>query len=62
MKRMLIGLACVAALLCVALTASAEPAITRNGYTAYLGENNHLYLQDPTGKTQVLENPIADVV
>lgn len=62
MKRMLIGLACVAALLCVALTASAEPAITRNGYTAYLGENNHLYLQDPTGKTQVLEKPIADVV
>lgn len=62
MKRMLIGLVCVMALMCLALTASAEPAITRNGYTAYLGANNHLYLVDPTGNAQVLEKPIADVV
>ena len=62
MKRMLIGLVCVMALVCVALTASAEPAITRNGYTAYLGANNYLYLVDPTGNAQVLEKPIADVV
>lgn len=62
MKRMIIGFACAIALLCVALTASAEPAITRNGYTAYLGANNYLYLQDPTGKAQFLEKPIADVV
>ena len=62
MKRMLIGLVCALALVCAALTASAEPAITRNGYTAYLGAENHLYLVDPTGKAQVLEKPIGDIV
>ena len=62
MKRMFFGFLCAAALLCMALTASAEPAITRNGYTAYLGAENHLYLVDPTGRAQVLEKPIGDIV
>ena len=61
MKRIIIGLMCLAMLLCVALSASAEPVVTHGGYTAYLRENNYLYLQTPV-KTMWLETPISDIV
>lgn len=61
MKRIIICLICLTALLCVALSASAEPVMTHGGYTAYLGENNYLYLQTPV-KTMWLTTPIADIV
>ncbi len=42
--------------------ALAEPSMTHLGYTAYLGDSNELYLQDPTGTVRVLRYPIADVL
>lgn len=62
MRKTLIALACLAALLCLTLSASAEPAVSRGGYTAYLGPENSLYLEDPTGATSWLNVPIADIV
>ena len=61
MKRIIIGLICLTVLLCAALSASAEPVMTHGGYTAYLGQNNFLYLQTPV-KTMWLETPIANIV
>lgn len=59
MKKLLIMLA---ALLLMALPALAEPMVTADGYTAWLGESSHMYLQDPLGVIKVLRHPIADIV
>jgi len=50
------------ALLMLALPALAEPMVTADGYTAWLGESSHMYLQDPLGIVKVLRYPIADII
>lgn len=40
----------------------AEPMMMKNGYTAYLGQNNELYLEDPTGTVRVLRYPVAQIL
>ena len=59
MKKLLMMLA---ALLLLTLPAMAEPMVNADGYTAWLGESSHMYLQDPTGVVKVLRYPIADIV
>lgn len=49
-------------MLTLALPALAEPMVTAEGYTAWLGESSHMYLEDPMGATKVLRHPIADIV
>lgn len=61
MKRFCLMLLCLLALT-LALPALADPVLTSaTGYTAYLGENNYLYLKDPENVTKVLQTPIADL-
>lgn len=61
MKRSISAICLILALL-MALPASAAPILTgTTGYTAYLGENNYLYLTDPEGVTKVLQTPIASL-
>ena len=59
MKKLMLMLLCLLALV---LPALAEPMVSGGGYTAYLGQNNHMYLQDPLGTTKVLRYPIADLI
>lgn len=60
MKRFAL-LLCLLALV-LAVPAMADPVLTSaTGYTAYLGENNYLYLKDPEHVTKVLQTPIADL-
>lgn len=59
MKKLILILA---ALLALTLPALAEPMVTADGYTAWLGESSHMYLQDPLGATKVLRHPIADII
>ena len=62
MRKTLTVLLC-AVLLCSLLgAASADAVITRNGYAAYLGESNYLYLRDTQGVTKVLRHPIRSIV
>ncbi|MBQ2952607.1 MAG: peptidoglycan-binding protein [Clostridia bacterium] len=58
MKKLLLTLAL---LLALTLPALAEPMVAADGYTAWLGENSHMYLLDPAGATKVLRYPIADI-
>ena len=60
MKKLLPAL--LSLILLTAAVALAEPSMTHLGYTAYLGDSNELYLQDPTGTVRVLRYPIADVL
>lgn len=61
MKRFCLMLLCLLALM-LAVPALADPVLTSTtGYTAYLGENNYLYLKDPENVTKVLQTPIADL-
>ena len=59
MKKLLLMLA---ALMLLSLPALAEPMVTGDGYTAWLGESSHMYLEDPLGVTKVLRHPIADII
>lgn len=61
MKKLILALLCVALTLGLASAAMADAVITRNGYTAYLGQENHLFLLDPAGVSHVLPTPIADL-
>lgn len=62
MKKRLLSLICLLLALLLALPAMADPIVTGNhGYTAYLGENNYLYLTDPQAVTKVLQTPIASL-
>lgn len=58
MKKLWMLLAC----LLLSLPALAEPVVMGDGYTAYLGESNYMYLLDPLGATKVLRYPIADLI
>lgn len=60
MKKQWLTLSLAAALL--VNTAMAAPSVTSQGYTAYLGSNNELYLQDVMGQTRVLRYPVGDVL
>lgn len=61
MKRTCFLLLCLLALM-LALPAMADPVLTSaTGYTAYLGENNYLYLKDPQNVTKVLQTPISNL-
>lgn len=61
MKRTILMLVCLLALM-LALPALADSVLTSTtGYTAYLGENNYLYLKDPENITKVLQTPIANL-
>lgn len=62
MRKFLVTLICTALLLTLCATAMAAPVLSSNGYTAYLGESNYLYLRDPAGVTRVLRRPIKDLV
>ena len=61
MKKLILALLCVTLTLGLASAAMADAVITRNGYTAYLGQENHLFLLDPAGVSHVLPTPIADL-
>ena len=58
MKKLILILALMLAL---ALPALAEPMVSADGYTAWLGENSHMYLLDPMGMQKVLRYPMADI-
>ena len=58
MKKLILILAL---LLALTLPALAEPMVSADGYTAWLGENSHMYLLDPMGATKVLRYPMADI-
>ncbi len=60
MKKLFFA-ALIAALLVSSFAALADPMVSADGYTAYLGDENHLYLAAPDGKTKVLRFPMADV-
>ncbi|MBQ7305791.1 MAG: hypothetical protein IJW85_06235, partial [Clostridia bacterium] len=63
MKKRSISILCMLLALLLALPAAAEPIVSGTaGYTAYLGENNYLYLTDPAGITKVLQTPIANLI
>jgi len=59
MKKLMLTLLC---LLALALPAGAEPMVSGDGYTAYLGQNNHMYLEDPLGAVKVLRYPIGNLL
>jgi len=62
MKKRSLSLVCLILALLMTLSAGAEPLISNSqGYTAYLGESNYLYLTDPEGLTKVLQSPIASL-
>ncbi len=61
MKRFL-SLCCALALPLIAHTALAEPMVASGGYTAYLGENNYLFVVSPEDAVSMLRYPIADVL
>lgn len=62
MRKILVSLLCASLLLGLAAAALADPVLNSDGYTAYLGESNYLYLRDPEGVTRVLRYPIKDLV
>ena len=62
MSKQLLALSCLVLVLMLGATAVAEPLLTNGTDTAYLGQNNWLYLQGKDGSTRHLKTPIADVV
>ena len=50
------------ALLAFAVGANAERYITNGSYTAYVGENDYTYLEDPTGVTKVLQTATKELL
>ena len=62
MKKLTMLLTMTLAALLLALPALAEPMVSADGYTAWLGESSHMYLQDPLGSQKVLRYPIADII
>ena len=51
----------VLALLAFAVGANAERYVTNGSYTAYIGENDYTYLEDPTGVTKVLQTATKEL-
>ena len=49
-------------LMLLAAGASASPLLTKSNGTAWLGENNYLFVKDTTGVVKQLPSPIADIV
>ena len=43
-------------------TAAASPLLTRENGTAWLGENNYLFVKDGAGVVKQLPSPIADII
>ena len=62
MKKLTILLTLTLTALFFACPALAEPMVSAGGYTAWLGESSHMYLQDPLGNQKVLRYPIADII
>lgn len=62
MRKLFFSAVLLVTLLLMAAGAVAEPVITHNGYTAYLGEDNYLFLEDPNRATMVLRLPISEIV
>lgn len=62
MKRKLILGLCLAVTLGLLGTALAEPVLTDGHYTAWLGENNNLFLVDEAGAVKTMSTPMADLV
>ncbi|MBR3762973.1 MAG: hypothetical protein IKK57_00285, partial [Clostridia bacterium] len=62
MKKLTMLLVMTLAALLMTLPALAEPMVSAGGYTAWLGESSHMYLQDPLGAQKVLRYPIADII
>ena len=52
----------VLALLAFAVGANAERYVTNGSYTAYIGENDYTYLEDPTGVTKVLQTATKELL
>ena len=44
------------------LGANAERYVTNGSYTAYIGENDYTYLEDPTGVTKVLQTATKELL
>lgn len=62
MRKLFCSVLLLLLMLILAASAAAEPVITHRGYTAYLGESNYLFLEDPNRVTMVLRLPIAEIV
>ena len=43
-------------------TSTAAPLILGQGYTAYIGESNYLFLEDPAGSAKVLRAAISNLI
>lgn len=48
-------------LLLLPLYALGDPAMMKNGYTAWIGENDWLYLRDPAGGLKYMPSAMADL-
>ena len=62
MKKLFLAIVSFTLALTLACGAMADAVITGNGYAAYLGESNYLYLRDPSGVSRILRAPIKDLV
>ena len=63
MRKHFLAAACLMMSLLLAVPALAEPLVSNGSYTAYLADNNHLYLTEhATNVTKVLANPIATLI
>lgn len=61
MKRLLPLLAMVL-MISIAASAMAAPLMLGHGYTAYIGENSYLFLEDPNGSAKVLRATISSLL
>ncbi|MGN0745660.1 MAG: peptidoglycan-binding protein [Aristaeellaceae bacterium] len=62
MKKLFLAIVSLTLALTLCCGALADAVISGNGYAAYLGESNYLYLRDPSGVSRILRAPIKDLV
>ena len=62
MKKLFLAIVSFTLALTMACGAMADAVVSGNGYAAYLGESNYLYLRDPSGVSRILRAPIKDLV
>ena len=60
MKRLWIAALC-AMLMALALPALADPVVTDGSYLAYIGEEQHLFLEDAAGGVKTLRTAVSDI-
>lgn len=61
-QKALIMLLLICGLMAFAIGASAERYVTNGSYTAYIGDSDYTYLEDPTGVTKVLQTATKELL